>query len=96
MPFDCTWLFCVPPSKFLVVIESKLPEALSNCSIESKVKLKLVPSSVTLTTFVPVPEKSGFCVLVVILLKSPIADISVDIIASLDEKLPNLSTALIK
>ena len=78
------------------VASSKLPVAESNCSTESNVKKKLVPSSVVLTILVLVPEKAGFWVDVVISLKSPIFAISVAITVSLLLKPPNLSTALIK
>ena len=83
MPVDFTLLSNVPPSKLCEVALSKFPLAESNCSVESNVKKKLVPSSVVLTTFVLSPEKSGFCVEVVTSLKLPIFAISVAITVSL-------------
>ena len=92
MPVENTLLFVVPPSNSLVVMSSKLSVVLSsNCSMVSSSN-----ALSTATTLDLVPVKSGFSTAFATLLKLPIAIISVFIIASLDDKLPNLSTALIR
>ena len=73
-------------------MSSKLSEVLSS-------KFSILSNSKALSTAtqsVLVPVKFGFSVAVLALVKLPIAVILVVIIASLDEKLPSLSTALIR
>ena len=71
--------------------ESKLPVALSNNSEESNLK---VPSDTKVWNLVP--ENVGDSVCVATALKFPIVLMLVAIIVSLADKLPDLSTALIK